>query len=30
MKKFISCAFAALAGICFIGGCAVLTGGKKY
>lgn len=30
LLSFISCTFAAISGLCFAGGIAVLTGGKKY
>jgi len=28
MKSFLSCVFAAMSGICFFGGLAVLNGGR--
>ena len=28
MKRFLSCVFAAMSGICFFGGLAVLNGGR--
>lgn len=29
LLSFISCTLAAMAGVCFVGGLAILTGGKK-
>lgn len=30
MLTFVSCTFAAMAGLCFVGGIAVLNGGKEF
>lgn len=28
LQNFVSCTFAAMAGLCFVGGIAILTGGR--